>query len=113
MLTIPVGEGVAVELNPDPNPHFTLEGNVLKAAVVFDYEVLQLTNGITMRDERCPDAMVQTRQPTRTTFCFLLFQTQPSVSVEISCFPPAGPNVNHLLFICTWFFERFLKISIS
>lgn len=40
VLTIPVGEGVIVELNPNPNPYFTLDGNVLRAAVVFDYEVL-------------------------------------------------------------------------
>lgn len=43
MLTIPVAEGVTVELNPDTNEYFTLEGNVLKAAVVFDYEVPQMT----------------------------------------------------------------------
>lgn len=43
MLTIPVEEGVRLELVPGPHEYFTLDGNVLKAAVVFDYEVPQIT----------------------------------------------------------------------
>lgn len=43
MLTIPVAEGVTLELDPNPNEYFTLEGNILKAAVVFDFEVPQIT----------------------------------------------------------------------
>lgn len=40
---ITLGTGVTLELKPNPNNFFTLEGNQLKAAVVFDYEVPQIT----------------------------------------------------------------------
>lgn len=47
--TIPL-EGVTLELDPDPNEYFTLDGNVLKAAVEFDYEVPQVDIGYHIGD---------------------------------------------------------------
>lgn len=41
VLTVSVEAGVRVELTP--SEYFTLDGNVLKAAVEFDFEVPQIT----------------------------------------------------------------------
>lgn len=40
---IPLETGVTLELKTNPSNSFTLEGNKLKAEVVFDHEVPQIT----------------------------------------------------------------------